>query len=350
MKTPGPNVDTLVFVNNGICADMTRRWLEREGIELDRVALVGLRKMTFDWANQCAFVITYPVRPSNSLFGQRHVAGFYIKAARFLRKWLTHGNVRQVLLPNNDNLLTNYIFRWAESNQKVRIIVVGEGIMNYQQIGRKNRADWRWRVKPLISSALGLRYVAPLGHLSGSYEAATSQVVAFANAGLVAPPEKVLILPYRTVAVTCAANPRIALILHTGLTHLMAPKPFEELAHGFVDWLNAQGFDKIYAKRHPHVSAGMIEGLLPPHEMIEDPRPLEELLPDLKTGTLVASCSTALVTAKLMRPELRCVDFGANHYLTHAYRGDQMVTQLMEAVGVEMVPLSASIQFRGSTN
>lgn len=332
-------VDTLAFVNNAICADMTRKWLEREGIAPDRVALVLLRKLTLNWAADCAAVIAYPVRPSGTLLGQRHVAGFYAQAARFVRRWLGQPGLRQVLLPNNDNLLTNHVFRWAEDHPQARIVVVAEGFMNYQQIGQENRAGWRWRVKPLVAAALGLRYRPPQGHLSGAFEPTTTQVVAFAAEGLMAPADKMLILPYPTVTPARPANPRIALVLHSGLAHWMAPKRFEEIAHGFANWLRAQDFEKIYAKHHPHVSAGMIEDLMPPHEILEDSRPLEALLPELEAGTLAATCSTALVTAKLIRPELRCVDYGADHYLEHAYQGDRNLTRLMAAVGVEMVPL-----------
>ncbi|MEP0144401.1 MAG: hypothetical protein ABJ311_00210 [Erythrobacter sp.] len=333
------SVDTLVFVNNSICADMTRKWLLKENIDLSRVALVLLRKLTVDWADDCAACIRYPIKPKLTLMGQVHVLGFYRRAARFMKAALKTAPIRMILVPNNDNLLTNHVFRWAERHPGVLVVVVAEGIMNYQNVGYDNRAAWRWRAKVPIAAALGLQYSQPDGHLSGAFEDATDVVVSFASAGLTAPPEKVQVLQYPTVLANRPANPKVALILHSGLTHWMPSEDFEAIAQGFVTWLKAQEFDKIYAKRHPNVSAGMIEDIMPPHEIVEDSRPFEALLPDLEAGTLAGMCCTALITSKLMRPELRCVDFGANRYLETAYQGDQTVIKLMSAVGVEMVPL-----------
>lgn len=333
------DVDLLAFVNNSICSDMTKAWLDRQGIPLSRVALVQMRKIDVPWAQDCAACISYPAQPRSSLLGQVHVSGFYLRASRFVKHVLAEATLTHVLVPNNDNLLTNHVFRWAELNSTVKVVVMAEGIMNYQDIGQANRAAWRWRVKEPIAGLIGLKYQAPKTHLSGAFEPATDHVVSFAKAGLMAPEEKIEILDYPPVTATRAADPTVAMVLHSGLTHWMPDEDFEAIARGFADWLREQGFRKIYAKRHPHVSAGIIEDLMPPHTVIKDTRPFERLLPDLEAGTLTGMCCTALITSKLMRPELRCVDFGANHYLDKAYQGDQTVKKLMGAVGVEMVPL-----------
>ena len=202
------------MINNSICADMAAKWLECAGIDTSRVALILLRQVSVEWAKHCAEVIRYPVKPAATLWGQRHVTGFYARASARLRYHLSAGHLRYVLLPNNDNLLTNHVFRWTEALEKQRIrplppdiIVVAEGIMNYQQIGIANRAAWRWAVKRIIARVLGLRYQLPDGHLSGAFEQTTRQVVAFASEGLVAPTDKQLILPYPKVKPMRAADP-----------------------------------------------------------------------------------------------------------------------------------------------
>lgn len=340
MTEIAPSIDTLVFVNNSICADMTRKWLLKENIDLSRVALVLLRKLSIDWADDCAMCIRYPIKPKQTLAGQVHVLGFYRRAARLIKAILKKAPIDLILVPNNDNLLTNHAFRWVERHPDVRMVVVAEGIMNYQNIGYDNRAAWRWRAKVPIAAALGLQYREPEGHLSGAFETGTDLVVSFAPEGLTAPSDKVEILQYPTVVANRPTNPKVALVLHSGLTHWMPSEDFEAIAHGFVNWLKSQEFNKIYAKRHPNVQAGMIEDIMPPHEIIKDSRPFEALLPDLEAGTLAGMCCTALITSKLMRPDLRCVDFGANRYLESAYQGDQTVIKLMSAVGVEMIPLA----------
>ena len=46
---------------------------------------------------------------------------------------------------------------------------------------------------------------------------------------------------------------------------------------------------------------------------------------------------TGLVTLKLLRPDLRCVDYGTRFYCERAYFGDLSVEELMRTAGVEIV-------------
>lgn len=59
---------------------------------------------------------------------------------------------------------------------------------------------------------------------------------------------------------------------------------------------------------------------------------------DIGAGVVIGPGTTPLVTLKLMRPELRCVDFGADYYVPIVYKGGFGATPLFEAVGVESVP------------
>src|SRR5690606_26386989 len=54
-------------------------------------------------------------------------------------------------------------------------------------------------------------------------------------------------------------------------------------------------------------------------------------------GTIVSTNCTALVTLRMLRPDLRCVDYGADFYCRHAYYGDESVLAPLRATGVELV-------------
>ena len=82
----------------------------------------------------------------------------------------------------------------------------------------------------------------------------------------------------------------------------------------------------------------MLEALLPEHEVIGDGQALEELASQLTTGVVIGPGTTPLVTLKMMRPELRCVDFGADYYVPRLYGGSDSLHELLKATGVERVP------------
>ena len=71
--------------------------------------------------------------------------------------------------------------------------------MNYQDIGLKDRASWRWRTKPAIARALGLKYIQPETHLSGAFEPDVKRVFAYSTKGLQSPPNKAIELPFPPV-------------------------------------------------------------------------------------------------------------------------------------------------------
>jgi hypothetical protein len=127
------------------------------------------------------------------------------------------------------------------------------------------------------------------------------------------------------------------LLVHTGLWQWMKPADTLVLSQAFTDWLNAQGYARLLTKSHPHVAAGPLAEMLPSHSEINDTRSLEAMAADIPAATVVGSCCTGLVTLKLMRPDLECIDFGADFYCEKAYRGDHSVEVLMRASGVRIV-------------
>lgn len=340
MNSRHPPITALAVINNNISADLLRRQLDDDGVSLSQVAVVLIRNIDAAWVDQCPIVLRYGRRPAHDLWSQRKVLGFFWRGARLMRTLAASGHLQRVYLVNNDNLLTNPWFVWSgdKSRRVPPITVIAEGIMNYQQIDTRDRAAWRWRVKPILAMLLGLPYRQPQGHLSGAYEAVVDRVVSFARPGLHAPEPKVRLLPFPQVAPRTATDAGTCLIVHTGLWQWMGTLEYRRLADAFVTWLRAQGFSRILCKPHPHVATGVLADLLPAHEVMTDPRGVEAMAADIPAATVVGTCCTALVTLKLMRPDLRCVDFGADFYCDYAYHGDQGVIRLMAGVGVEMQP------------
>jgi hypothetical protein len=118
----------------------------------------------------------------------------------------------------------------------------------------------------------------------------------------------------------------------------MSTESYQRLAKRFVEWLSIQGFSRILTKAHPHVATGIIEKMLPGHQEITDRRSVEAMAAEIPAGTIIGTCCTALATLKLIRPDLRCVDFGADFYCDHAYHGDQGVVAFLKGAGVEVLP------------
>lgn len=336
------SVTTVIVINNAISAELTRQDLLNRAIPLNSVAVITLRDVSESWLEQCAIVLPYPGRPAHGPLGQWRFIGYYRSAARLLRRLARHESIRDIYLVNNENLITAHLLNLAESRPTVSVSVVAEGIMNFQEIGVANRAGWRWRVKPAIAYLLAFRYRRPQGHLSGSFEPRVSRVVSFASDGLKAPPEKVVLRNFPAIVPLRQSDPEFALVVLTGLNQWMEPAEFEVFARAFVAWVENSGFRKIQVKKHPRVSAGLIEELLAHYEEVGVGRTTEEMAADLEAGTVIGTCCTALVTLKLIRPDVQCIDFGSDYYSEHAYHGDGSVKTLLSATGVGLVQMPAA--------
>lgn len=329
-------LQTVAVVNNAISAELLRQDMAARGIALETSAVILARDVFEPWMESCAEVVRYPGRPAQGLFDQRRFFGFYCAAANLLKKAEREGAMRIVYIPNNDNLITAHLLSLAARNPLLEISVIAEGLMNFQDIGVANRQRWRWIVKPAVSVMLGLRYREPKGHLSGAFDAEVSRVVSFAAAGLKAPPDKVVLRPFKPVEPRRLPDPNVALVALTGLDQWMDPERSATFARAFASWIKRAGFRKVQIKKHPRVSAGLIEELLADAEEVGRGLGLEAMAEDLEAGTILGSCCTALVTLKLIRPDLECIDFGSNYYCEHAYHGDRSVQRLFAAAGVKL--------------
>jgi len=340
---------TVVVINNAISAELTRQDLVEQNIALSSVALILLREISAPWMEQCALVLRYPGRqayglqPALGILGQWRFFGFFLSASRLLRHLEKNESIRDIYLVNNDNLVSAHLLDFAELRPGINVSVVVEGIMNFQEIGIANRERWRWRVKQVVARLLGYRYREPTSHLSGALEPRVNRVLSFATEGLKAPPEKIVLRRLSAIQPLRQSDPEVAMIVLTGLNVVMEQARSELFARTFVAWVERSGYRKIQVKKHPRFSCGLIEELLQKYEEVGSGLTTEEMAADLEAGTVIGTCCTALVTFKLLRPDLRCIDFGSDYYSEHAYHGDNSVKTLLSATGVTLVQMPTEL-------
>lgn len=330
-------IDTILCVNNEISSAMAQGALKEKGINLDRVAVIVMRKLDADWLDQCAMRVDYGVKPSFRISGQLRLFGYFRRASQMIRTLLATGNIRHVLLVNNDNVLNNHFFSVASTYPDLEISVLAEGIMNFQDIDMKNRDWWRTAVKPIFARMLGLSWRKPTRHVSGSLEPETKYVYTFAAEGLVAPPDKIRLIAFPKVDRTVVPHPEAAVIVMTGLHLWMTEENYFEFAQRFIVWKRSLPFTKYYVKRHPRATDGPLFDELSDCEVIGGGRSIEDMAGDIPGATVIGFCCTGLVTLSLIRPDLHCLDFGSDFYCDAAYFGDRSVEKLLNGSGVQMV-------------
>ncbi len=330
-------IDTLVFINNEISLRMAEAALRERGIGYDRVALFLTRTVRAPWIGQCAVVVDYGRKPSFSLAGQLGLIGYFRRSSSLLRRLLKSGRIKTVMLINNDNPLTNHVFAVARAHPEMEIAVLAEGIMNFQDIQLKNRDSWRTLLKPALATALGLKWREPTGHLSGAFEPETQSVYSFSSAGVYAPPEKVRVVQFAAIKPTAPPDPDAALIVMTGLHLWMTEEAYAEFSRRFMAWLATLPYKRIVVKRHPRASEGPLFAQLQDYPVVGEGVSIEDMAGDLEVGTVIGFCCTGLVTLRMLRPDIECLDFGSDFYCDAAYFGDTSVQRLLTSVGVKLV-------------
>jgi hypothetical protein len=332
-------IRVIVFITNAISAELAKRALEADKVPFSEVGLIVGRRIEVSWAADCAEVVYYNIAASLKLAGQIKTLGFYLDGSRAVRRWLAAGQVREIYLANIDNLLTNHILQWLRRGGKAKLTVLSEGLMNYQKIGIDDRAGWRWQVKPLVAALLGLNYAIPKNHLSGSFEPECGRVIAFAAPHIQAPPEKVQVLPFDVIVPTAPAESGTVLVVITGIAQWMTVEAFEKFADAFGAFFRSLKAKRVLVKFHPHYPSGGIESRFGDFETITDKRSVEGMAADINAETVVGFCTTALVTLKLRRPDIHCIDFGSDFYCEYAYHGDRSVVGFLAASGIEIVEM-----------
>jgi hypothetical protein len=287
-------------------------------------------------------VIDFTAAPSLRKIDQVRLLSYYLRASRAMRALLRSGTLKDIYLANIDNLLSNHVLQLVKTNRihpKPRLSVVAEGFMNYQNISKGNRAAWRWAIKPLAAAFLGLKYKHPAGHLSGSEEDAIERVFAYSSIGLKSPPQKFVAAAFPSVKTIVEPDANAALLIMTGIGQWMTPEKFDVFKAAFVDWMNAQRFEKVFVKRHPFYPSGGIEDLIANAVVIEDSRRLEQMAGELPAQNVIGYCTTGLVILKLMRPDLTFTDWGSNFYCEHAYHGDRSVIDVLRSASIDIVEM-----------
>lgn len=334
-------IRALAIVNNHISLNMLLADLAARGIALEETWLIATREM--DLPTNFGGLLEYPGKHEMGMLGQRRFVGFYRQATHIIRREIASPALQHIYVINNDNLLTSHLLETALQDGR-EVTVVVEGLMNFNDAGVHNLDPWRLKIKPLLSRLLRLRYVTPEGHQSGSFHPAVRRVVSFSREGLRAPSEKVVLRRWPIEAApTASPDPEAGLIVHTALARFMTEDQYRVFAEGYARWIVAQKFRRLYAKRHPRSEDPLLESLLPPHEVIDDDRPIEDMASDITAGVVIGPGTTPLVTLKLMRPELRCIDFGADYYVPIMFKGGTGATPLFEAAGVERVLFTEAV-------
>ncbi len=334
-------IRALAVVNNHVSLNMLLADLAARGIARSETWVIAAREM--DLPDDFGGALEYPGKPEKGLLGQRRFIGFYRQAARIIRRELASPGLQHLYIVNNDNLLTSHLLETALRDGR-EVTAVVEGLMNFLDAGVHNLDSWRLKTRPLLSWLLGLRYAVPVGHQSGAFHQAVSRVVSFSRDGLRAPPEKIVLRRWPVVAAPAVPpNPDVGIIVFTATARYMSDDQYRVFAEGYARWIAAQNFRRLYAKRHPRNEDPLLESLLPTHEVINGDRPIEDMAGEIAAGVVIGPGTTSLVTLKLMRPELRCIDFGADYYVPIVYRGGAGATPLFEAVGVERVTFAGAV-------
>lgn len=332
-------VTAIAYVSNGISAAMVKAALVADGHAYSNVVIISSRRIqvTHPWVHQCAEFIEFSKVPSLRVLGQINTLGFYRRAVSAVKCYCKSAGLRDIYIAGSDNLVGNHLIRWAERNADVRLTVVAEGFLNYQDILPHHRAWWRWAVKPMASVIMGLRYEKPFSHISGSYEPRTDRVISYSSQGLKAPLEKTVVVPFPRVEPVVTADAGTVLILLTGIAQWMRSDDFAVFKNAFGEWVQGLNAAKILVKRHPNYPSGGIEWAVGDFEYFEDRRGVEALAAEIPAKTIIGFCTTALATLKLMRPDLECIDFGSEFYCEKAYHGDRSIIGVLEAGGVKIV-------------
>ena len=244
----------LAVVNNAISVRMLACALEKDGLKPEDVLVISARKLDDPWLDCFQQHLPYPAKPRQTLLGQWPFISFYRSAARLIKNAVRAPKLERIYLVNIENLLTNHLLLMASTRRDIEVVLVVEGIFNFQEITRRNRARWRWLAKPVLARLLGLQWRAPVEHLSGAFEPGIRRVVSFTDIGLKAPAEKIDLIAWQPVSPSVAPDPQTLIIVHTGLWQWMDHEAYLHVARAFVRWVEQQKFTRIIVKHHPHVA------------------------------------------------------------------------------------------------
>jgi len=332
-------IRAIALINNSVSADVLEKVLLIDNIKLEECYVVKLRASAALSRNHPnAFVQPAVGYSIHHLF---KLAAFYFNQRSAIDRLLGQQNsIAEVYIVNADNLLCAHIINKIKVGlytHHVRLSVLAEGFMNYQDITASNRSAVKNLLKLIGARLLGIRYTTPKAHLSGSYESCVHRVFGYWMSGLKAPAWKATTVPLPRVEVTVTPVPNSALIIMTGIHQWMSAEDFSRFKQRFIEWVQRRNFSCVYVKAHPNYKDGGIEAGLRDTTRWGDGRPLEKLAGEIPSATVIGFCTTALATIRQIRSDLEVIDWGSDLYVDSAYAGDTSVVTVLNALGVRLV-------------
>ena len=124
----------LAVVNNAISVRMLACALEKDGLKPEDVLVISARKLDDPWLDCFQQHLPYPAKPRQTLLGQWPFISFYRSAARLIKNAVRAPKLERIYLVNIENLLTNHLLLMASTRRDIEVVLVVEGIFNFQEI------------------------------------------------------------------------------------------------------------------------------------------------------------------------------------------------------------------------
>lgn len=306
---------SIAFINNEISKKNLEYAIDYLQIDAVELEIVVLREVDMPDLQESFAHILDVSKASNSHSFKDFVCMplKYISTILHIKKNLLY--YKYAFIVNADNLICNYILQ----QKHLKVYVLGEGLMNYQDISIENRSKFIQACKALFSRLLGFKYILPMGHLSGAFHDAVLGVFTFMGEQLRAPQSKYICSKSSFLSPSPSQqelDPSSVLILLSGVHRFIKADSYNVIVDRIKQFIYDHDYIKVYVKEHPRIKDDpLIErckemGL----EKVENGIPAEVIIDNIKPRDVVAIDCTALVTIKLKSPSTRCYDVGFNVY------------------------------------
>ena len=258
----------------------------------------------------------------------------YVNTINKLKYYLRNSEITNVFIVNNDHLLTNHILH-IHNKYYYRISVIAEGLMNYQNITKKNRSAIGFFFKKILAFIFNIKYVIPKTHLSGAFENSVEDVFTFSKTGINAPIDKVRIVKNFSNTLNTSSNKCGVLLLLSGLYTMLPSYEYSNLMILITNYIKNLNPRIIYIKKHPRYQFDPILDIFNDYIEVDQDIPIEEIINELEISHIVGSFSTALITLKMIQPELISVDIGYSIYSKYL-DGFDTIFDLYKSTNIEL--------------
>jgi hypothetical protein len=139
-----------------------------------------------------------------------------------------------------------------------------------------------------------------------------------------------------------ALTPKTAIVLGTAMTQigLCSRAEMSVVAAAIHACLKECQVEAVYYKPHHKERAGAFELFSPGYHVMQTQKAVERLLLEQPIDLLIGQCSTALITARLMIPELRVISCGLEVVEGHSPRNRSVhrYRSICDSLGIEVLP------------